>query len=153
MDSARNDPPVHAGSTVGIRVAARTGQLTMLRALTETLALVAGFPIDAAVDIRLAVDEAATALVLDAAPSTFVECTVDYDDTRMFVEVSGVCGSWDAVERAKFGWYVLRTLTTSVTFERADYDAAQRGYPITVRFLWSRVRARDVNGSDGWRPH
>ncbi|RBO94489.1 hypothetical protein [Nocardia puris] len=153
MDSARSDLPARTGSTVGIRVAAQPGQLMMLRALTETLALVAGFPIDGAVDIRLAVDEAATALVLDATPATSIDCVVDYDDTHVFVQVSGLCASRNVVERARLGWHVLRTLTTSVTFDRADYDPARGGYPITVRFLWSRIRTGGPNGSEGRRPH
>ncbi|WP_228806575.1 hypothetical protein [Nocardia cyriacigeorgica] len=57
-------------TTVGVRVPAELGQLLMLRALTETVSLIADFALDEVTDIRLALDEVATSLILDAVPGS-----------------------------------------------------------------------------------
>jgi serine/threonine-protein kinase RsbW len=57
-----------ATTTVGVRVPADLEQLLMLRALAETVSLIADFALDEVTDIRLALDEVATSLILDAVP-------------------------------------------------------------------------------------
>lgn len=129
-------------TTIGVRVPAQLEQLTMLRALAETVALIADFAIDEVVDIRLALDEVATSLILDAAPGSTLECDFTYSDSEMFVHVASVAVSESVVGQAGFGWHIVRTLTQSIAAVQEPYDSSVSGYPTIVDFSWAR-------GSDG----
>lgn len=127
-----------AATTIGVRVPARPEQLTMLRALAETVGHIADFAIDEVADIRLALDEVATALVLDAVPDSDLDCELDYGRDRMTVRVRGLTLSKDAVAQTGFGWHIVRTLTESVEAVQEPYDIAAGGYHTAVDFDWSR---------------
>ncbi|RDI67787.1 serine/threonine-protein kinase RsbW [Nocardia pseudobrasiliensis] len=128
-------------STVGIRVPAELGQLTMLRALAETVALIADFALDEVTDIRVALDEIATALIAEAAPGSSVDCDFSYNDGRMTVHVTGVVAVSDALDQNSFGWHVLQTITDSISAETAPFDATRNGYPVVVEFGRARGEA------------
>lgn len=81
--------PMTDTSVVGIRIPAELGQLTMLRALAETVALIGDFALDEVTDIRVAVDEVATALIVAAVPGSGIGCDFDYDGLRMRSESPG----------------------------------------------------------------
>ncbi|MGW4121742.1 hypothetical protein [Nocardia sp. NPDC004711] len=55
--------PVSLSGEVAVRLPADAGELAMLRALAETLMLTADFTIDVVTDVRVALDEVATALI------------------------------------------------------------------------------------------
>src|SRR5690606_10181223 len=75
-------------TTVGVRVPAEHEQLVMLRALAETVALIADFGLDEVTDIRLALDEVATSLIAGAVAESTLSCDFDYDEHRMTVRVT-----------------------------------------------------------------
>ncbi|HLS78622.1 MAG TPA: anti-sigma factor [Nocardia sp.] len=127
-------------TTVGVRVPARYDQLVMLRALAETVALIADFGIDEVADIRLALDEVATALMQDAVTGTDLDCSMTYDESSMDIAVSAHTVSEDGPDRNGFGWHILTTLTDSVGVDVGARDDTG-GYPTIVRFRWSRGRA------------
>ncbi|WP_280504583.1 anti-sigma factor [Nocardia farcinica] len=110
----------------------------MLRALAETVGHIADFAIDEVADIRLALDEVATALVLDAVPGSDLDCELDYAEDRMSVRVRGVCRSKEAVAQSGFGWHIVRTLTDSVEATQESYDFVVGGYRTAIGFEWSR---------------
>ncbi|QIS07559.1 anti-sigma factor [Nocardia brasiliensis] len=114
----------------------------MLRALAETVALIADFALDEVTDIRLALDEVATSLVLDAVPGSQLECEFTYDTDQMFVHVAAATTSEQVVGQAGFGWHIVRTLTHSIAASQAPFDGAVAGYPTVVDFSWVR-RASD----------
>jgi serine/threonine-protein kinase RsbW len=128
-------------TAIGVRVPAETGHLIMLRALAETVALIADFGIDEVTDIRLALDEVATSLILDAVPGSTLDCEFRYGDDRMFVRVGSVTAMLSAIGEDSFSWHIVRTLTDSVTVTREPYDGLLSGYPTVVDFTW--VRAPD----------
>ncbi|WP_228803656.1 ATP-binding protein [Nocardia higoensis] len=130
--------PTTAATTIGVRVPARPEQLTMLRALAETVGHIADFAIDEVADIRLALDEVATALVLDAVPGSELDCELDYGQDRMTVRVRGLTASKDPVARNGFGWHIVRTLTESVETAQEPYDFQAGGYRTSIDFDWSR---------------
>ncbi|MFC9434022.1 anti-sigma factor [Nocardia sp. NPDC057030] len=113
----------------------------MLRALAETVALIADFALDEVTDIRLALDEVATSLILDAVPGSSLECEFTYDTNQMFVHVASVAASESVVGQAGFGWHIVRTLTHSITATQAPFDGARSGYPTVVEFSWIRGAA------------
>ncbi|WP_024804601.1 anti-sigma factor [Nocardia sp. BMG51109] len=131
-------------STVGVRVPAELGQLTMLRALAETVALIGDFALDEVTDIRVALDEIATALIAEAAPGSSLECDFGFDDGAMTVRVTGLAAVEDALDEHGFGWHVLRTITESVAARTDSFDPERNGYPVTVEF--SRVRGEADGG-------
>ncbi|TLG00242.1 ATP-binding protein [Nocardia cyriacigeorgica] len=130
-------------TTVGVRVPADLDQLLMLRALTETVSLIADFALDEVTDIRLALDEVATSLILDAVPGSELTCDFSYGDNRMTVAVSSVAATESVGEKHSFGWHIVRTLTESISTEQRPFDQNAGGYPTTARFTWVR------GGSDG----
>jgi serine/threonine-protein kinase RsbW len=131
------EPPV-ATATVEIRIAADPAQLPTLRALAETVALLADFTLDEVSDVRLAVDEAASILVPDAVPGATLSCLFAVDAAGIGVRVWTVSRVARLPDQHDFGWHVLRTLTDSVAVEQDSYDQADAGYRTTVTF--SRVR-------------
>ncbi|WP_433655322.1 anti-sigma factor [Nocardia sp. CA-128927] len=125
-------------TTIGVRIPAQLEQLTMLRALAETVALIADFALDEVTDIRLALDEVATSLILDAVPGSGLECEFTYDTNQMFVHVASVATSESVVGQAGFGWHIVRTLTHSIAAAQAPFDGVVSGYPTVVDFSWIR---------------
>lgn len=125
-------------AAIGIRIPAELGQLTMLRALAETVALIADFALDEVTDIRVALDEVVTALIVAAVPETTIGCDFDFDHERMRVRVSAVAVDADALDETGFAWHVLETITETIAAERSPFDATTGGYPTLVEF--SRVR-------------
>ena len=134
---------VERTTTIGVRVPAELDQLTMLRALAETVALIADFAIDEVVDIRLALDEVATSLILDAVPGSTLDCEFTYNETEMFVRVASAAVSETVVGQAGFGWHIVRTLTQSIAAVQEPFDSVVSGYPTVVDFAWAR------GGADG----
>lgn len=130
--------PATGTTTIGVRIPAELEQLMMLRALAETVALIADFAIDEVTDIRLALDEVATALILDATPDTTIDCEFTYDSRRMFVHVAGVAASDGMVGKQSFGWHIVQTLTDTLSTVQAPYDGILGGYPTVVEFSWTR---------------
>lgn len=130
--------PATDTSTVGLRVPAELEQLTMLRALAETVALIADFALDEVTDIRVALDEVATALIVAAVPGSHIACDFDFDEQRMLVRVGGTAVDADALDENGFGWHVLDTITENLTAHRHPFDPAAGGYPVLVEF--SRLR-------------
>lgn len=125
-------------TTIGVRIPAELEQLTMLRALAETVALIADFAIDEVVDIRLALDEVATSLILEATPGSTLDSDFTYNDHEMFVRVSAVAVSEKVVGQAGFGWHIVRTLTQSISAAQEPFDSVISGYPTVVDFSWAR---------------
>lgn len=131
-------------STIGIRVPAELDQLVMLRAIAETIALIGDFALDEVTDIRVAVDEIATALMRGAAPDSELECEFGYNARRMTVRMRVAAGAHDVIDEGGFGWHVLRTITETLAVERDPFDKAVSGYPTTV--IFSRIRSDADDG-------
>lgn len=113
----------------------------MLRAVTETVMLTADFTIDVVVDLRVALDEVATTMVLSAAPDASVDCSFRYDARQVIVRVESVLQSNGTWEGNAFGHSLLETLTDSMETELSAFDDALGGYPVVVRI--SRLRGAD----------
>ncbi|MGN2636703.1 anti-sigma factor [Nocardia takedensis] len=133
-----------APTTIEVRVPAQLEQLAMLRALVETVAFMADFAVDEVTDIRLALDEVATGLILDAAEHTTLDCEFTYSDSEsMNVRVRSVSAQQNPPSQDSFGWHIVRTLTRSVAATQTEFDATRNGYPTVVDFEWVR------GGTDG----
>jgi len=111
---------------VSIRVRAEKSQVPMVRAIAETLAVLADFSLDEVADIKLAVDEAATSIIVRAAPEA--ELVVGF--TTSFREFRAVVQTWipasKSLSQTGFGWHVLRTLTDVVTVHEGAVENGGR---------------------------
>lgn len=136
--SERVSESVTETTTVAVTVPATPEQLTMLRALAETVLLIADFGLDEVTDIRLALDEIATVLLQDAVPGSTISCAFTYRDGVLNAAIRAVGSSETEVGTGSFGWHIVQTLTDSVTATRAPFDAAVAGYPTVVEFVWAR---------------
>ena len=115
-----------AVAPVNIRVPADKSQVAMVRAIAETLAVLADFSLDEVADIKLAVDEAAMTIIGHAGPGA--ELTVAF--TTAEPHFNGVVQSWlpssNSLPQTGFGWHVLQTLTESVTVHEGEADSDGR---------------------------
>ncbi|MGX1773376.1 anti-sigma factor [Nocardia brasiliensis] len=136
--SERVSESVTETTTVAVTVPATPEQLTMLRALAETVLLIADFGLDEVTDIRLALDEIATVLLQDAVPGSTISCAFTYREGVLKAAIQAVGSSETEVGAGSFGWHIVQTLTDSVTATRAPFDAAVDGYPTVVEFVWAR---------------
>ena len=109
----------------------------MLRAVAETVALIAGFTVDEVADTPVALDEAATCLILGAVPDSQLNCDVVADGFRCG---RFFCGGrfFDLIYTAGFGWHVMHSITDHLTADHDAYDRAQGGYPVAITFTQVR---------------
>ncbi|MFD4462584.1 ATP-binding protein [Nocardia sp. NPDC058480] len=128
---------IHATS-IRIQIDADLGQVVMLRAVAETVALIAGFTVDAVADMRVALDEAATCLILGAVPDSQITCEVTADGFRIRIEVDAVCGDTDPIDTTGFGWHVMHSITDHLTADHEAYDRDRGGYPVAISFTQVR---------------
>ncbi|MFJ1460521.1 anti-sigma factor [Nocardia wallacei] len=126
--------PVTPTRTIGVRIPADFEDLALLRAVTETVALFADFAMDQVVDIRLAVEEVATALVQDSVRDTELDCAFEYDRAGMRVRVAAVTNSDKGPDEGGMGWHIVSTLTDSLTTSVDPYDSALGGHRAIIEF-------------------
>ncbi|MEU1427013.1 anti-sigma factor [Nocardia sp. NPDC005746] len=129
---ARESPPL--SGDVGVRVHADAGHLEMLRAVAETIMLTADFTIDVAIDMRVALDQVATTLIVAAVPGAVLDCEFRYDRLCIRIRVTSVVGSGGGLIEHSFGWHFVESLTDSITVDADEFDVVQRGYPVVVEF-------------------
>ena len=79
-----------------------------------TIAAQADFDLDTIADIRLAVDEAASYLVVRAVPGSQLWCMFRNTGNVLAIAVSAATTGEDQSLRQSFGWHVLNTLTDYV---------------------------------------
>lgn len=139
-ESTISNSPSDDAFDVEVRVAATPQHLSAIRAVAADLAMRADFDLDAIADLKLAVDEACSTLVMHAADGAQLSCA--FRCTADEIRVRAVVPSADATppRRDTFSWRVLSTL--------ADFVAAsvsQDGAPITVRIDLVKKRTAVVN--------
>ena len=138
--SSTESVPDDSPFDVEVRVGATPQHLPAVRAVAADIAMRADFDLDAIADLKLAVDEACSTLVMHAAPGTQLSCA--FRSTADEIQVRAVVPSADGnpPPRNTFSWRVLSTL--------ADFVAAsvsQDGTPITVRIDLVKKRTAVVS--------
>ena len=100
-------------SPVEVRVHADPALIPSVRAVAADLAARADFDLDAVSDLRMAVDEACSALVPLAAPGGQLRCGFTVIDGRIAVVARVPVATPTELRQDTFGWRVLDTLTDS----------------------------------------
>ncbi|MEU7766644.1 anti-sigma factor [Nocardia sp. NPDC049190] len=133
-----------AGTTVSVRIPAAARHLAMVRGMADTVCLVADFPLDAAADIRLAISEIASMLIVDAVPGSLLGCAFTYSANRMDVRVDAVSEREVEVSGDPLTWELVRMLTSSIAVFRDPGATDAREYRTAIEFRWERGRADDT---------
>lgn len=86
----------------------------LARTVAAAMSARADLPMDQLEDVRLAVDEAVTQLILDAPPGAQVQCAFDINGDELNVSVSAPSLSGKPPARDTFSWTVLTALVDHV---------------------------------------
>jgi serine/threonine-protein kinase RsbW len=121
-----------AAPAVELRVSAEPSQLSVIRAVAGTIAGQADFDLDAIADVRLAMDEACSFLIVRAKPNSTLSCSFQHSPAELRVSISTHTVDGEPSKPRTFGWYVLSTLTDSIGLEH-DGDTT------TIEFTKSKV--------------
>lgn len=120
---------------VEVRVHADPALIPSVRAVAADLAARADFDLDAVSDLRMAVDEACSALVPLAAAGGQLRCGFTVIDGRVAVVARVPVSQPTTLRQDTFGWRVLDTLTDAA--EVLDRDPGWIG----IRLLKDRTTA------------
>lgn len=93
---------------------AQTINAALARTIAAAMAARADLTIDQLEDVRLAVDEAVSQLVADAADGVDVTCTFEASEGVLRIRVSTTTRSGAAPATDTFSWTVMRALVDSV---------------------------------------
>lgn len=111
-----------ADATIELGVSAHAGQLTVTRAVAATLAAQEDFDLDSIADIRLAIDESCSRLIVRATAGARLVCTFLTTGDEFRVSVSTTTEPGADLDASGFGWHVLNALTDSVSTSQTDED-------------------------------
>jgi serine/threonine-protein kinase RsbW len=135
MSEAENQTaPGAYGQPVEFIVPARLESLVIIRTLVSALGTLEDLDLDAVADLRLALDEACTALIRSSAPNSRLTVTVRPREQDLWISVSVPCVEDDVLRPGTFSWHVISSLTDDVeTFrDGAEVDDHARVYGITM---------------------
>lgn len=132
----------HTGA-IGVTVAAQVEMLPMLRSVVETVLLTADFTLDVVTDVRVAIDEVATALVVEAEAGSEIACALRYDRRRVEVRMSALTRTPDVLPGNGLSRHLLESMVDALSI---DYGADAR--PDTFRMVVHFSRGRTIR--QGW---
>ncbi len=136
--------PATETTTVAVRIPADARHLALIRGMADTVCLVADVPLTAAADIRLAINEAATMLLVGCVPGSTLGCEFTYGADRMRVRLDTVGASGDEIEGDPLSWELVRMLTSSLSISRDPFDSKIGGYQTVIEFSWERGPFHDT---------
>ncbi|HZQ30507.1 MAG TPA: ATP-binding protein [Mycobacterium sp.] len=140
MSEAENHPtPARQGQPVEFRVPARLESLVVVRTLVAALGTLEDLDLDAVADLRLALDEACTALIRCAAPDSRLKVTVRPREHDLWISVSAPCVSDDVLRPGTFSWHVITSLTEDVETFRDGADVGERGHVFGITMTARRL--------------
>jgi len=106
--------------TITLTFPASTQNVRLARTVAAAMAAQADLPIDQLEDVRLAVDEAVSQLVLGSIDGGTITCTFALADDGLIVTVSGPTRDGRVPSTATFSWTVLTALVDSVDATAQD---------------------------------
>ncbi|GAA2979326.1 ATP-binding protein [Actinokineospora diospyrosa] len=128
-----SDPTADQVADVELRLRADLANLPIVRAVAAAVAMGADFTVDEIDDLRLAVDEACSQLIVLAAPGAELDCRFSREPAGVRFSASTRSHAGTAPATDTFGWHVLRTLADSV--ETGLGEGVRPPVHITVRKL------------------
>ena len=101
--------------TVTLAFPAATQNVSLARTVTAAMAARADLPLDQLEDVRLAVDEAVSQLIVDASAGSEVTCRFSIREDGLDILVSAPSASGRVPPTGTFSWTVLSALVDDVT--------------------------------------
>jgi serine/threonine-protein kinase RsbW len=143
MSEAENQiAPGALGQPVEFIVPARLESLVIIRTLVSALGTLEDLDLDAVADLRLALDEACTALIRSSAPNSRLTVTVRPREQDLWISVSVPCVEDDVLRPGTFSWHVISSLTDDLETFR---DGAEVGDPACVYGITMTARRLDTS--------
>lgn len=112
----------NSGAPVELKVVADAEQLPVVRAVAETLALLADFTLDDIADIKLVVDEVCSELISGAVADAELACSFVVSKTGIRITTTSVVAEGRVPKSDSFGWHVLQTLTDSISLSASSVE-------------------------------
>jgi anti-sigma regulatory factor (Ser/Thr protein kinase) len=131
--------PARHGQPVELRVPAELESLAVIRALVTALGTLEDLDLDAVADLRLALDEACTALIRCAVPNTQVTINVRPREHDLWVSVSALCVDDNVLRPGTFSWHVISSLADDVETFHDGADVADRGRVFGITMTAKRL--------------
>ncbi|RZQ60234.1 ATP-binding protein [Amycolatopsis suaedae] len=100
---------------VQLRLPAEPERLSLLRLLTEQIATEADFDLDSVADLKIAVDEAVSSLIVAAVAGGDVTCQFTLTAEELRIHVTAPVSMERAPREAGFGWHVMQTVADHVS--------------------------------------
>lgn len=86
----------------------------------------ADFDLDAIADLKIAVDEACSMLIMQATKGVTLQCTFGTDIDAIVVDCEVATDGNEPLDETVFGWHVLSTLTDEVSWTRSEAGVCLR---------------------------
>lgn len=116
-----------------LRLRADLTHLPIARQVAATIAIREDFDLDTVEDVKLAVDEMCSTLIVRAVPGTVLSCRFQVSDGVITLLGSVLSATDQPVDQQSFGWRVLRTLTDTVDTWLAQDDTGDgEGFRIHI---------------------
>jgi serine/threonine-protein kinase RsbW len=142
MSEADNAAPIVVGQPVEFLVPARLESLAIIRTLVSALGTLEDLDLDAVADLRLALDEACTALIRSAAPDSRLTVTVRPREQDLWISVSAPCVEDEVLRPGTFSWHIISSLTDDVETFR---DGAEVGDSACVFGITMTAKRLDLS--------
>jgi serine/threonine-protein kinase RsbW len=123
---------------VEVRVSADPTQLPVLRTVAAAIAMRRDFDLDAIADLKIAVDEACSMLVVRAMPGGTLACHFEDTDSEVRFSASTLSDGDNWPETGSFGWHVLSTLTDSLDANVAPAASDPGGFTLEIELVKQR---------------
>ncbi|HEX3792512.1 MAG TPA: anti-sigma factor [Pseudonocardiaceae bacterium] len=137
-NTTRDGHRVAGATVVEVRVSTDLSQLFVLRSLMAAIAVREDFDLDQVDDIKLAVDEMCSALMLRGREGGLLTCRFESTDGAVAVLASVEAEQCRPIDQDNFGWQVLTILADEVTtWITPGLDA-----PYEVRVRLTKARSR-----------
>jgi serine/threonine-protein kinase RsbW len=128
-------------AAVEVRVPADRSQLFVLRSLVAAIALREDFDLDEVEDVKLAVDELCSALVMRARANEVLACRFEAGPGSVGLHASVATEHRRPIPQDTFGWRVLATLADDVTTWITP--GLRPGYVLHIRMTKSKSGGLD----------
>ncbi len=121
---------------IELRVSATVENLVAVRAVVAAIAASEDLDFDTVADLRLAVDEACTALIRASLPGADLELVIDPGPEAFVVRACTTRSAGNVVEPGGFSWHVMKSLVDEVGAIPV-FDGAPAGIRLLMRRMSS----------------
>lgn len=117
---------------VTLTVAARHDQLSIVRMLTELVAMRNNCTLDQSADLKLAVDQVSTLMISAAAPDTELFCRYHVVDDAFRVVLEAVTVVDWHPEHGSLEWRILSALADSISVDQQSDESGRTDSTVTI---------------------